>query len=264
MKAREKTVDKSSERVRKMFGEIAPKYDFLNNLLSVGLAPLWRRRLATETLKRIASRFEREGRSSADAVVETLDAATGTGDAAIELGRRWNAFSRRGALRGATLRRVGIDFSPEMLALARRKAPDVEFVEADGCALPFESNRFDAATISFGLRNMVDPAQGIAEMARVCKPGGVVAILEFSPSRFPIFAPIFRFYFHRILPKIGQRIAKNDSDAYNYLPASVDAFDSPERVLEYMRDSGLSNARRYSMTFGVLGLFIGEKKAEED
>jgi len=127
--------------------------------------------------------------------------------------------------------------------------------------LPFEANRFDAATVSFGLRNMIDPERGVAELIRVCRPGGIVAILEFSPTKFPIFAPIFRFYFHRILPKIGQTIAKNRSDAYRYLPESVDAFDSPDEILEYMRRNGIAEPRRIPMTFGVLGLFIGRKTA---
>ena len=250
----ETQVDKSEARVKAMFNEIAPRYDFLNNLLSVGLAPLWRRRAVRRVLAQIDGERVRAG------VTETLDVATGTGDMILELRRRWAALARKDATRQGDLRTTGVDFSSEMLALARRKAPDVEFVEGDGCDLPFDSERFDAVTISFGLRNMADPARGVAEMGRVCRRGGTLAILEFSKPRFPIFAPIFRFYFHRILPLIGQRVMKNTTDAYKYLPESVDAFDSPERVLEYMRSSGFPNARRYPMTFGVLGLFIGRKE----
>ncbi len=256
MTAKKPTVDKTPERVRGMFGEIAPKYDFLNNLLSVGLAPRWRRRLVREVFKRLDAEFGETGEDRQARTVETLDVATGTGDVVIEERRQ---FERKPF--AASLRTVGVDFVPQMLELARKKAPGVEFLEGDGLNLPFEANRFDAATVSFGLRNMVDPERGVAELIRVCRPGGVVAILEFSPTKFPIFAPIFRFYFHRILPKIGQTIAKNRSDAYRYLPESVDAFDSPDEILEYMRRNGIAEPRRIPMTFGVLGLFIGRKTA---
>ena len=246
MTAKKPTVDKTPERVRGMFGEIAPKYDFLNNLLSVGLAPRWRRRLVREVFQRLDAEFSETGEDRQARTVETLDVATGTGDVVIEERRQ---FERKPF--AASLRTVGVDFVPKMLELARKKAPGVEFLEGDGLNLPFEANRFDAATVSFG----------VAELIRVCRPGGIVAILEFSPTKFPIFAPIFRFYFHRILPKIGQTIAKNRSDAYRYLPESVDAFDSPDEILEYMRRNGIAEPRRIPMTFGVLGLFIGRKTA---
>lgn len=256
MNVPKRTVDKSSERVRRMFGEIAPKYDFLNNLTSIGLAIRWRRRLVGEVFKRL----EKDVRTTPKKTIETLDVATGTGDVVIEERRQWARRARKNRAFAEELRPVGLDFTPEMLVLARQKVANVEFVEGDGLDLPFESNRFDAATISFGLRNMTDPERGIAEMTRVCRPGGVVAILEFSPTKFPVFAPIFRFYFHRVLPAIGQRVAKNDFDAYRYLPQSVDAFEQPSQVLEYMRRNGLEAPIRYPMTFGVLGLFIGIKK----
>ena len=233
-----------------MFGAIAPKYDFLNNFLSVGLAPRWRRRLVAEVLQRVDATGAR--------AIETLDVATGTGDVVVEERRQWSKRARREP-QTPPLKLLGVDFTPQMLELARRKAPDVEFLEADGCALPIENDRCDAVTISFGLRNMSDPERGVAEMARVCRPGGVVAILEFAPTKFPVFAPIFRFYFHRSLPAIGRRVARDKIDAYRYLPESVDAFDSRDAVLGYMRANGLSNASWRSMTLGVLGLFIGEK-----
>ena len=259
MSAQETQVDKSSARVRAMFGEIAPRYDFLNNFLSVGLAKLWRRRLVS-TVFQALSESPGELRS-----LETLDVATGTGDVIIETHRQWRKhYHQCGRFSG--LKTFGVDFVPAMLSLAqdkitRRGLSNVELSEGDGLALPFESNRFDAATISFGLRNMEDPARGIAEMTRVCRPGGVVAILEFSPTSFPIFAPIFKFYFHKILPAIGQAVAKNSKEAYRYLPASVDAFDSADVILEYMRQSGLEDVRHRSMTFGVLGLSIGRKRS---
>ncbi len=251
MSETETTVDKSKERVRAMFGEIAPKYDLLNNLLSVGLAPRWRRKFVAEVFKRVSTTDARE--------IETLDVATGTGDVVLEERRQWTKREQREP-QTPSLKTIGVDFTPQMLELAREKARGVEFIEADGCDLPFEDGRFDAVTISFGLRNMTDPGKGVAEMARVCRPGGVVAILEFSPTKFPIFAPIFRFYFHHILPAIGRRVARDKTDAYRYLPASVDAFDSRDVVLEHMRANGLTNASWRGMTFGVLGIFIGEKR----
>jgi demethylmenaquinone methyltransferase/2-methoxy-6-polyprenyl-1,4-benzoquinol methylase len=254
MSARETTVDKSARRVQTMFGEIAPKYDFLNNLLSFGLAKRWRRRFVRTVFARLAERSEVSER------LETLDVATGTGDVIAEETRQWTRRKLADKLGVGEFRPVGVDFVPQMLELARKKVAAVEFIEADGCALPFDDERFDAVTISFGLRNMVDPAKGIAEMARVCRKGGVVAILEFSPTKFPLFAPLFRFDFHRVLPAIGDRLMKNRSDAYRYLPESVDAFDSSEKVLEYMRAAGLKTPTRRAMTFGVLGMFVGVKE----
>ncbi|MDD3589291.1 MAG: bifunctional demethylmenaquinone methyltransferase/2-methoxy-6-polyprenyl-1,4-benzoquinol methylase UbiE [Thermoguttaceae bacterium] len=249
--------DKSSKRVRALFGEIAPKYDFLNNLLSFGLARRWRRVLVAQTLKRVLRVWDGAGR------IDILDVATGTGDVIIEIHRQWKKRSKR--MMGANLATVGVDFVPEMLELAKKKVAnkrirDVEFIEADGMELPFRNHQFDAVTICFGLRNMVDPARGVAEMARVCRSGGVVAIMEFTPPTLPIFAQLFRFYFHKILPVVGQRIAKNSKNAYSYLPKSVDEFADLEKVLDYMRRAGVDSPRYYTLTFGVLRLFIGRKR----
>ena len=250
-------VDKSAERVRTMFNEIAPKYDFLNNALSFGLASRWRRSFVSRALA-----LTLEGRVGAERV-EALDVATGTGDTIVALHRGWKRATKRGETTDE-LYSVGVDFSPEMLKLAERKLSkkglsSVELLEADGCNLPFGDERFDLVTISFGLRNMADPERGVAEMARVCRPGGVLAILEFSATKFPVFSQLFRFYFHNALPLVGQAVAKNTTDAYRYLPRSVDAFESNETVLEYMRRAGIDSPERRSMNFDVLGLFIGRK-----
>ena len=234
------------------FTRVADGYDRLNRILSLGMDIVWRRR-ALARLRRLLG----EG---ADRPLAILDVATGTGDVIAEETRQWTRRKLADKLGVREFRPVGVDFVPQMLELARKKVAAVEFVEADGCALPFDDERFDAVTISFGLRNMVYPAKGIAEMARVCRKGGVVAILEFSPTKFPLFAPLFRFYFHRVLPAIGDRLMKNRSDAYRYLPESVDAFDSSEQVLEYMRAAGLKTPTRRAMTFGVLGMFVGVKE----
>lgn len=254
MSVRETTIDKSTRRVQTMFNEIAPRYDLLNNLLSFGLAKGWRRRFVKTVFARLAER------DAASERLETLDVATGTGDVIAEETRQWTRRKLAEKLGVREFRPVGVDFVPKMLELARKKVPAVEFLDADGHLLPFDDEQFDAVTISFGLRNMVNPAKGIEEMARVCRKGGVVAILEFSPTKFPLFAPLFRFYFHRVLPLIGEWLMKNRSDAYRYLPESVDAFASPETILEFMRDAGLKTPTRRAMTFGVLGMFIGVKE----
>ncbi len=239
-----------------MFDQIAPKYDLLNNWLSFGLARRWRRFLVAQIFKRLFKGWDVSNR------IETLDVATGTGDVIVEFRRRWK--KRFGKTLGASTSSVGVDFSPEMLELARKKIrkknlTDVSFVQADGMNLPFPSERFDAVTCAFGLRNMVDPKRGVSEMVRVCRDGGIVAILEFSPTKFPLFRSIFRFYFHRILPLIGRGVSKH-KDAYRYLPKSVDDFESVEAVLNDMRDAGLEDVLRYSLSLGVLGLFIGRKR----
>ena len=142
MSARETTVDKSARRVQTMFGEIAPKYDFLNNLLSFGLAKRRRRRFVRTVFARLAERSEVSER------LETLDVATGTGDVIAEETRQWTRRKLADKLGVREFRPVGVDFVPQMLELARKKVAAVEFVEADGCALPFDDERFDAVTIS--------------------------------------------------------------------------------------------------------------------
>lgn len=246
-------VDKSAPRVRAMFGEIAGKYDVLNNLLSFGLARRWRRRFVREVFKRL------EKRENPPETLATLDLATGTGDVVAEEARQWTRRKLAKKLQVKEFYPVGVDFTPQMLEIARKKIPGVKFLEADGHNLPFEDAQFDAATNSFGLRNMVDPARAIREMARVCRKGGVVAIMEFSPTKFPLFAQVFHFYFHRALPFVGNRLVKNRSDAYRYLPESVDAFDSPDKILGFMRDAGLENPVHKSMTLGVVRVFYGRK-----
>lgn len=255
MSVQKPTVDKSARRVKAMFGALAPKYDLLNRSISFGLDRGWRRRCVSAIFKLWVA----EKRAAPREKYETLDVATGTGDVVLEERRQWTRKGMARKLGAAELVTIGSDFVPQMLELARAKAPDVEFVEADGHALPFEDGRFDAVTNSFGLRNMEDPEKGVAEMARVCRKGGVVAILEFSPTKFPLFAPIFRFYFFRVMPLMASCFSKAQKKSYEYLPQSVDAFDSPAQVLDYMRRAGIVDPARKPMTFGVLGLYIGRK-----
>lgn len=232
------SVDKSDARVRQMFGEIAPQYDRMNHLLSMNVDKYWRWR----TVRKLAP-------VSGQAV---LDVCTGTGDLAI-------AFDKYGK---GQLAIDATDFCPEMLEVGKNKVKSdskIEFGEADAQNLPFEDNRFDFVTVAFGLRNISDTDRGLAEMARVCKPDGKVAVLEFStPRRWPI-RPTYQWYFKNVLPRIGQRLARNQSEAYEYLPSSVGEFPAYEELAERMQEAGLSNVDFFPLTFGIATLYIGVK-----
>ena len=135
----------------------------------------------------------------------------------------------------------------------------VEFIEADTQQLPFPKNHFQAVTVAFGLRNVAVTEKGLAEMTRVCRPGGQVAVLEFSkPTAFGV-RHAYNAYFQHILPRVGQSMAKNDHSAYEYLPQSVQAFPSGEALAVLMRQANLNEIRMYPMTFGVVTLYVGTK-----
>jgi demethylmenaquinone methyltransferase / 2-methoxy-6-polyprenyl-1,4-benzoquinol methylase len=235
------TIDKSNERVQRMFGEIAPHYDRMNHLLSLNIDKYWR----SWTVRKLAPQ-------PGDAI---LDVCTGTGDLAIALQRATGGQSEV----------IGADFCPEMLEIGRRKqaaakiGSELSFVQADAQNLPFDDDRFAIVSVAFGLRNVADTGRGLAEMARVCRPGGQVAVLEFStPRRQPLRAG-YLFYFRHILPRLGQLLARNKSDAYGYLPASVGQFPDGEALAERMRGVGLRNVKYWPLTFGVATLYIGRK-----
>jgi demethylmenaquinone methyltransferase/2-methoxy-6-polyprenyl-1,4-benzoquinol methylase len=185
-----------------------------------------------------------------------LDVCCGTGDLAF-------AFYRR--TRGR-IPIVASDFCPEMLAIgeAKRSKSGIDgplrFVEADAQALPFEDGQFQIVAVAFGLRNVADTDRGIAEMTRVCAPGGQVAILEFSmPTRQPVKA-IYGWYFRNVLPRIGQWLMRSSHDAYDYLPTSVGEFPAGEALAERMRAAGLSEIRLYQLTWGIATLYLGRKR----
>lgn len=234
-------VDKSSERVRRMFGQIAGRYDFLNHLLSLNIDRYWRRR----TVRLVPPQGS----------LPILDVCTGTGDLAF-------AYDRAA---GGQTRIVAADFCPEMLAIGRTKAERagaaqrITFVEADAQSLPLPSGAFQIVCVAFGLRNVADTDRGLAEMARVCSPGGRVAVLEFStPTRQP-FKGAYGWYFRHVLPRIGKLFARKSGDAYEYLPTSVGEFPQGEALLERMRTAGLDELRSYPLTFGVATLYVGRK-----
>lgn len=234
-------VDKRDTRVREMFGEIAPKYDRLNHLLSLQTDRYWRWRTVLKLRPRPGEPI--------------LDVCTGTGDLAL-------AFYR--ATRGAAPI-VGSDFCPEMLEIARQKRDrlgitgDLTFQEADAQDLPFPDNHFQIVSVAFGLRNVADTDRGLREMTRVCQPGGQVAVLEFSMPTWQPFRGIYSFYFRRILPRIGQWLARNDSHAYCYLPESVGEFPAGQALADRMLAAGLRQVDFFPLTGGIATLYVGEK-----
>lgn len=235
------SLDKSGTRVRKMFGEIAPKYDRMNHLLSMNVDHYWRWRTT------------RIVRPQGEAPI--LDICTGTGDLAF-------AFQKRSQ---GQVPIVATDFCPEMLAVGEAKRRKMRFngsfsfIEADAQELPFEDDHFQIVSVAFGLRNVADTDQGLREMTRVCRPGGKVAILEFSmPQRQP-FKACYGWYFRRVLPRIGQLLARNNEDAYKYLPASVGDFPMGDELTQRMLTAGMSQAIFYPLTFGIATLYVGTK-----
>jgi demethylmenaquinone methyltransferase/2-methoxy-6-polyprenyl-1,4-benzoquinol methylase len=234
-------LDKREPRIRRMFGSIAPVYDLLNHLLSLNVDRWWRWR-TTRLAPPVA-----EG--------PILDVCTGTGDLAL-------AYDRAA---GRRLSIFATDFCLPMLEPALRKtrrrsaAERVHYAEADTQRLPFPANTFQLTTVGFGLRNVTDVDRGIAEMVRVTRPGGRVAILEFSRPRGWFFGPLYRFYFRRVLPFIGQLISHSKDSAYSYLPASVLAFPDGAELAAKLRAHGLVEVGWHPLTFGIATVYIGTK-----
>ncbi len=246
-------LDKSGQRVREMFRQIAPRYDTMNHLLSLNIDRRWRRK-AVERLR-------------IDSEAPILDICCGTGDLAIAIADR----------AGGSVQVIGSDFCHAMLEIARDKEAvrvrsaaggngrsTIPFFEADSMKLPFANDRFQCVSVAFGLRNIVDTDQGLREMVRVCRPGGQVMILEFSQPSLPILKQLYGFYFRFVLPRVGQLLARNDKSAYAYLPASVGKFPCGERLAERMRAAGLHEVEFQTLTFGVATIYLGNKATESE
>jgi demethylmenaquinone methyltransferase/2-methoxy-6-polyprenyl-1,4-benzoquinol methylase len=234
-------VDKSGSRVRRMFGQIAGRYDLMNHVLSLGVDRRWRRR----TVRLVPP----SGRGP------VLDVCTGTADLALE-------YSRAA---GPEVGVVGADFCRPMLDIGREKARRagaerrLTLVEADAQHLPFPDDTFQVVCVAFGLRNVSDTDRGLREMVRVCRPGGHVAVLEFALPESRVLGALYGFYFRRILPVVGQAMARNREAAYNYLPESVGAFSQRDDLAERMRAAGLGEVSFHAFTFGVAILYVGVK-----
>ena len=231
--------DKSPTRIATMFDAIAPRYDLLNHVLSAGMDRGWRNRA-------VAALGLRDG-------ARVLDVCTGTGDLAIATVRRTP---------GATV--IGVDFAGEMLRLALAKVRAgslggrIRIVRGDAARVPLGDESCDAATIAFGIRNVAEPARALAEIARVLRPGGRLAILEFGQPRIPGIRTLYSWYFRYVLPLVGRTISKHES-AYSYLPASVGAFPPPAEFARTLAATGFSHVQAVPLTFGIVYLFIAER-----
>ena len=220
-------------QVRAMFDRIAGFYDVMNTVMTAGLHHRWRARAADL--------------AALGAGDSALDVACGTGDLAIELSRR---VGDDGDV-------IGSDFAPEMLERARVKAPALQWELGNALDLPYASNRFDAATVGFGARNFSDLDRGLAEMARVVKPGGRVVVLEITTPRKPPLSTFYSLWFDRIVPLIGRVTGENE--AYTYLPNSVKRFPGPEGLAAAMERAGLREIRWILTAGGIIALHVGTK-----
>jgi demethylmenaquinone methyltransferase/2-methoxy-6-polyprenyl-1,4-benzoquinol methylase len=223
---------KEPRRIRSMFGSIAPWYDFLNHAFSLNIDTAWRRYTVTQALRPTDLRV--------------LDVACGTGDLAIELRRR---IAADGDV-------VGVDFCRPMLQRAVQKN-DLPFLQGDGLALPFPTGSFDLVTIGFGLRNMESLDAGLREMGRVLRPGGRIAILEFTTPTNPIIRFGYLLYFKHILPLVGDMLSR--SSAYRYLSKSVLEWPSPRDLSKRIRAAGFTRVKFSMLTFGIAVLHIAER-----
>ena len=238
--ANERTQTEAAGNVRAMFNAIAPRYDLLNHLISMGLDRLWWNKTArafVPVLERPESRV--------------LDICCGTGDQTAAL------LSARPA-DGEPV--TGLDFSPEMLARARAKFPhaNVQWVEGDAMRLPFADGSFDLVTAAFGFRNLTDYTAGLRELHRVLRPGGQIGILEANqPSG--LNALVYNFYFHRIVPVLGGWLS-GDRAAYAYLPASVARFPRPAQMLAMIAEAGFAEPRWDGYLFHAAGLYRATRR----
>ena len=222
--------------MRRLFTAIAPRYDFLNHLLSLNVDRAWRRAAV--------ARLGWEARP--DGVY--LDLCAGTLDLAATLAR---APGFRGRV-------VGADFVVPMLARGIRKAPRAAPVAADALELPFSDGRFDGAMVGFGVRNLADLDHGLREARRVLRPGSRFVVLEFTTPRFAPLRALYLFYFRRVLPAIGRAVSKH-REAYTYLPESVAAFPSPEALAERLRAAGFRDVGYELRTGGICAIHYGTR-----
>jgi demethylmenaquinone methyltransferase / 2-methoxy-6-polyprenyl-1,4-benzoquinol methylase len=230
------STDKTPDRIAGMFDAIAPRYDLLNHVLSVGIDRRWRAR-AIQSLRLTGREV-------------LLDVCTGTADVALQA--------------DAASHVIGVDFAGAMLAIGREKVHAagatrrIALVRGDATRLPVRDRSVDAVTIAFGIRNVEHPEIACAEIARVMRPGGQLAILEFGVPRLPGISPLYLWYFKYLLPAIGRAVS-GDRVAYSYLPASVSSFPPPAQFLAMLERSGFGDARAVPLTFGIVYLYTGTR-----
>lgn len=233
-------ISKSPARIAGMFDAIAARYDFLNHLLSAGIDKQWR--------KAAIRSLHLSGRE------RVLDLCTGTADVAI-------------AARSATPRAarvVGVDFAGSMLRVGQDKlrheglTDGITLVRGDAACVPVATESVDAVTIAFGIRNVEQTSEACAEMHRVLRPGGRLAVLEFAIPANPLVRAGYLWYFNHVLPRIGRLVARHQ--AYEYLPASVGAFHSPEQFTGLLRGAGFHDIQARALTFGVVYLYTARRR----
>jgi demethylmenaquinone methyltransferase / 2-methoxy-6-polyprenyl-1,4-benzoquinol methylase len=234
-------VDKSDRRVRRMFASIARRYDLLNHLLSLNIDRAWR----TFTTRTVPP----------EPGVPVLDCCTGTADLAL-------AYDRAGEGRSPI---VGTDFCREMLEIGRSKVKKagasgrVTLVEGDARHLPAPDDTFGVVSVAFGLRNVSDTVRGVDELIRVARPGGKVAILEFSRPRGRFLGRVYLAFFRHVLPRIGQALSPNADGAYDYLPRSVLEFPDGQAMIDLLAARGLVSLELHPLTGGIATLYVGTK-----
>lgn len=228
---------RKAAQVREMFGEIAPRYDFLNHALSLNIDKRWRRFVISKVSELL---------KKPDAVA--LDLCCGTADLSLEL--------------GALAQTIGVDFCHPMLKIGLDKVRaaklPIHLAEGDALHVPLADASFDVVTMAFGLRNLASVEGGLQEIYRLLKPQGRGAILEFSQPQIPVFRQLFQFYFMKLLPRIGNAISGSNF-AYQYLPESVQQFPAQKRLAEMMKTVGFSQVRYYNLFGGVAALHLGDK-----
>jgi demethylmenaquinone methyltransferase/2-methoxy-6-polyprenyl-1,4-benzoquinol methylase len=264
--------DRKAVYVREMFGRIAQRYDRMNRLMTLGRDQAWRRYTVAQAVSPLSAApsaasgsrpvdgraQQGTGLGAGVAELRVLDVATGTGDLAFEVLRQH-----------PQARVTGLDFVPEMLALAQEKTltarppgPDPsdslypQFAAGDALSLPFPDATFDAVVTGFALRNVTDIPAAFAEIARVTRPGGRVACLEIAKPQTPLFRQLFGLYFYRLVPVLGRWIAGEHS-AYTYLPHSLTAFLTPGEIVEVMRRTGWADVRFRRLMMGTVAVHVG-------
>lgn len=233
------TIDKQKESVSSMFNDIAPRYDFLNHFLSLGIDKIWRRKVRQKLPKNSNQKI--------------LDIATGTGDLAIELSK-----AKPESI-------LGIDIAEKMVDIGKKKVEAkklqkiIKLQTGDSLNIEFDDEYFDVATCSFGVRNFEDLNKGLSEIYRVLKNNGKIIILEFSKPNSKIFGGVFKLYFNKILPFFGKLISKNIS-AYTYLPNTVNTFPHGIEFLNILKKNGFTNTSNQKLSFGIANIYCGIKK----